>query len=262
MLKTRIIPTLLMKDVGLVKGVGYDSWRRVGTVLPAIKVYNRRQVDELIVLDISATNDGRGPDIAEIENFSCECFVPLTVGGGVRSIEDAQNLLRAGADKVAVNSSCYENPDLVSQIAQKYGAQCVVVGIDAKKEEGGGYICYSHSSQKKQNIDPVTWAMKMEEKGAGEILISSIERDGTMQGYDLELIAMISRAVRIPVIASGGAGSYEDIYQAIHTGGAQAVSAASIFHFTQQTPLEAKKYLAERGIAVTQMHKFQSSASE
>lgn len=259
MLKTRIIPTLLMKDVGLVKGIGYDSWRRVGTVLPSIKVYNRRQVDELIVLDISATNTGRGPDIAEISNFACECFVPLTVGGGVRNIEDAQNLLRAGADKVAVNSECYPNPGLVTQIAEKYGVQCVVVGIDARKEADGSYSCYSNSSRKKQSVDPVTWAKTMEEKGAGEILISSIERDGTMEGYDLDLIKMVSQAVKIPVIASGGAGSYEDIYQAIHTGGAQAASAASIFHFTQQTPLEAKEYLAKRGIPVTQMHKFQSS---
>ena len=260
MLKTRIIPTLLMKDVGLVKGVGYDSWRRVGTVLPSVKVYNRRQVDELIVMDISATNANRGPDIAEIKNFACECFVPLTVGGGVRSIEDAQDLLRAGADKVAVNSACYDNPDLVSQIAQKYGTQCVVVGIDARKQSDGTYICYSNSGAKAQNIDPASWAKKMEEMGAGEILISSIERDGTMEGYDLDLIRIVSEAVKIPVIASGGAGSYEDIYQAIHTGGAQAASAASIFHFTEQTPLEAKKYLAKRDIPVTQMRQFKAMA--
>lgn len=259
MLKTRIIPTLLMKDMGLVKGVGYDSWRRVGTVLPSIKVYNRRQVDELIVLDISATNAGRGPDIEEVRNFSSECFVPLTVGGGVATLNHAQELLRAGADKVAVNTACYDNPGLVSEIAQKYGSQCVVVGIDVGRQPDGIYSCYSNSGKAARNVDPATWAKKMEEEGAGEILISSIERDGTMEGYDIELIKIVSQAVRIPVIASGGAGSYEDIYQAIHTGGAQAVSAASIFHFTQQTPLEAKQYLAKRGIPVTQMRKFQTS---
>ncbi len=259
MLKTRIIPTLLLKDIGLVKGIGFDSWRRVGTALPSVKVYNRRQVDELIVMDISATLSGRGPDLNEISNFSSECFVPLTVGGGVRSLQDAQNLLRAGADKVALNSACYENPELVTEIAQKFGTQCVVAGIDARKNSDGTYTCYSHSGTKSQNMDPAAWAKKMEEYGAGEILITSIERDGTMEGYDLDLIRLVSKAVSIPVIASGGAGSYEDIYQAIKTGGAQAASAASIFHFTQQTPLEAKEYLAKRGIPVTQMKKFQSS---
>lgn len=256
MLKTRIIPTLLLKDVGLVKGVGFDSWRRVGTALPSVRVYNRRQVDELIVMDISATLAGRGPDFQEIGSFANECFVPLTVGGGVRSIDDAQNLLRVGADKVAVNSVCYDTPDLVSEIASRYGTQCVVVGIDARKNTDGTYICHSHSGSRSRNIDPASWAKTMEEKGAGEILITSIERDGTMQGYDLDLIRMVSQSVTIPVIASGGAGSYEDIYQAIKTGGAQAASAASIFHFTQQTPLEAKEYLAQRGIPVTQMKKF------
>lgn len=260
MLKTRIIPTLLMKDVGLVKGVGYDSWRRVGTVLPAIKVYNRRQVDELIVLDISATKSDRGPDIEEIKSFSSECFVPLTVGGGIRSIDDAQDLLRAGADKVAVNSSCYDNPSIVSDIAKKYGVQCVVVGIDARKNPDGKYECYSHSGTRARQILPDQWARQMEEMGAGEILISSIERDGTMSGYDLDLIQLITRSVNIPVIASGGAGSYDDIYQAIHTGGAQAASAASMFHFTESTPLEAKAYLARKGIAVTQMSKLQAVA--
>jgi cyclase len=250
-----------MKDMGLVKGIGYDSWRRVGTIVPSVKVYNRRQVDELIVLDISATHSGRGPDIDEVKNFAFECFVPLTVGGGVCTLEHAQALLRSGADKVAVNTACYDNPELVSDIAQKYGTQCVVVGIDVRKQADGTYMCYSHSGKQARHVHPAAWAKTMEEMGAGEILISSIERDGTMKGYDIDLIKIVSQAVGIPVIASGGAGSYEDIYQAIHAGGAQAASAASIFHFTEQTPLGAKEYLAMRGIPVTQMHKFQTSVA-
>ena len=256
MLKTRIIPTLLMKDVGLVKGIGFDSWRRVSTVLPMIKVYNRRQVDELIVVDISATIAQRGPDLDEIRNFSAECFVPLTVGGGVKSINDIQNLLRAGADKVAINSACYDNLTLIDEAARKFGSQCIVVSIDARRHADGAYECHSHSGTKPRGVDPVAWVKTMEQKGAGEILITSIERDGLMAGYDLDLIKSVTNAVNIPVIASGGASSYEDFYKAIHEGGAQAVSAASIFHFTEQTPLEAKKYLAQRGIPVTQMRQF------
>jgi cyclase len=257
MLKTRIIPTLLVKDVGLVKGTGFDSWRRVGTVIPAIKVYNRRQVDELIVVDISATLSSRGPDLDEVKNFSAECFVPLTVGGGVKSITDVQNLLRAGADKVAINSACYDNPDLVNEAARMFGTQCVVVSIDARRHDNGTYECYSHSGTKPRGVDPVSWAKTMEAMGAGEILITSIERDGMMEGYDLDLIRSVSQAVSVPVIASGGVASYEDFYKAISEAGAQAVSAASIFHFTQQTPLEAKQYLAARGIPVTQVRRSQ-----
>lgn len=254
MLKTRIIPTLLIKDVGLVKGVGFDSWRRVGTVMPAVKVYNRRQVDELIVVDITASADGRGPDLAEVSDFASECFVPLTVGGGVRSIDDIRSLLRAGADKVAVNTICYENPDLVRDAARMFGSQCVVASIDARRE-GDGWQCYARSGKLACGVDPVSHARRMEAAGAGEILITSIERDGAMEGYDLALIRAVADAVSIPVIASGGAGSYADFHKAITEGGAQAVSAASIFHFTEQTPLAAKHYLSEHGIPVTQVRR-------
>lgn len=255
MLKVRIIPTMLMKDMGLVKGVGFDSWRRVGTVMPSIKVYNRRQVDELIVLDISATNADRSPDFDEVANFAQECFVPLTVGGGVRTLDDIKKLLRAGADKVAINSACYDNPKLIEQAAKAFGNQCIVVSIDVRTQEDGSYKCASHSGSKTHDVDPVEHAQRMEKLGAGEILITSVERDGAMEGYDIDLIKKITEAVSIPVIASGGAASYEDMYQAITAGGAQAVSAASIFHFTQQTPLEAKAYLGERGIPVTKLRR-------
>ncbi len=250
MLKVRIIPTLLWKDVGLVKGVGFDSWRRVGTVLPSIKVYNTREVDELILLDITATDSRREPDYEAIETLAAECFVPLTFGGGIRSVGIIRNVLKAGADKVAINSAAYENAAIVSEGADLFGSQCIVASIDFKHEPDGSLQCYSHSGKKPTGKDPVVWAKKMADAGAGEILLTSIERDGSMLGYDLEILRRVSDSVSIPVIASGGAGNYEHMYQALHEGRATAVAAAAIFHFTEQTPLEAKAYLAERGVPV------------
>ncbi len=250
MLKVRVIPTLLWKDVGLVKGVGFDSWRRIGSILPAIKVYNTRQVDELILLDITATREKRQPDFETVNEISAECFCPLTVGGGIKSIEDIKKLLRAGADKVCINTAAYKNPQLIKKASDMFGSQCIVVSIDAKKVKRGKYQCFSHSGTKKTQENPTEWAKKMEKLGAGEILITSIERDGTMKGYDLELIKSISQIVNIPVIASGGAGDYKDLYYAISRADASAIAAASIFHFTEQTPLEAKKFLATKGISV------------
>lgn len=249
MLKTRVIPTLLWKNIGLVKGIGFDSWRIVGTVLPAIKVYNARQVDELIIVDILATKENSQIDLEVLRDFSAECFVPLTVGGGIKNIEDVRKILCAGADKVSVNSALYKNPELVSEIAGKFGSQCIVASIDAKKINGK-YECFSHSGTQSTGKEASQWAKQLEELGAGEILITSIEKDGTMEGYDLELIKMITDAVKIPVIASGGAGNYEHMYQAISKAKASAVASASMYHFTQQTPLEAKKYLASKGISV------------
>lgn len=249
MLKVRIIPTLLWKGSGLVKGVAFDSWRRVGSVLPAIKVYNLRDVDEMIVVDITATEENREPDYESITEFCDACFVPLTVGGGVKSIAHIRKLLESGADKVAVNTSAMDDPQFVRQAAERYGAQCIVASIDARKT-GDGYECFTHSGKQATGKDPVDWARKLEELGAGELLLTSIERDGTMQGYDLELIARVTSAVAIPVIASGGAGSYEHMFQALSEAKADAVAAASIFHFTEQTPLEAKNFLREKGIAV------------
>ncbi len=250
MLKTRIIPTLLWKNVGLVKGVGFDSWRRVSTLLPAIRVYNTRQVDELVLLDIMATKDKHRPDFEMVREISGECFVPLAVGGGITSLEDIKDLLRAGADKVVINSYAFKNQDLIREGAKLFGSQCIVVSIDAKRTEKGKYLCYSNSGSRNEHIDVCEWAKKVEELGAGEIIITSIENDGTMKGYDIELIKIVTSAVSIPVIASGGAGNYEDMYKAIFKGKAQAVAAASIFHFTHQTPMEAKEYLAKKGIPV------------
>ncbi len=250
MLKVRVIPTLLWKDYGLVKGIGFDSWRRVGTVLPAIKVYNTREVDELILVDITATAEAREPDYEFIAEFSAECFVPLAVGGGIRTLEHITRLLLAGADKVSINSAAYETPALITEAANRFGAQCVVASIDARRLPDGRHECVSHSGTRPTGRRPADWAREVEALGAGEILITSIERDGTMQGYDLELIQQVTAVVRIPVIASGGAGNYEHMAAAVQTGKASAVAAASIFHFTQQTPLEAKRHLASQGVPV------------
>lgn len=250
MLKIRIIPTLLWKNHGLVKGVAFNSWRRVGTILPAIKVYNLREVDELVVVDIAATHENREPDYDAIEEFSAESFVPLTVGGGIRDIEHIKRLLRIGADKVSLGTVAYENPALVRSAANRFGSQCIVISIDARRAGGDRYECVSHSGTHPTGCDPVAFAAEMERAGAGEILLTSIERDGTMKGYDIELIRRVAEAVSIPVIASGGAGNFEHLCEALVTAGASAVAAASIFHFTQQTPREAKRYLAKSGIPV------------
>jgi len=248
-LKVRVIPTLLWKGVGLVKGVGFDSWRRVGPVLPAIKVYNTRDVDELVLVDITANSTGDEPDIESVSDFADECFVPLTVGGGVRDTAQMQGLLRAGADKVCVNTASYANPGLITEAARRFGAQCVVAGIDARRD-GGNWRCFSHSGRQDTGLSAVDWARQLVALGAGEILLTSIERDGTMQGYDLGLIEAVVRAVNVPVVASGGAGNYEHMREAIQDAGASAVAAASMFHFTEQTPAEAKKALAAAGVAV------------
>lgn len=250
MLKVRVIPTLLWKQFGLVKGVGFNSWRRVGSVLPAIKVYNQREVDELVLVDIVANGTGDEPDFESVDEFGQDCFVPLTVGGGITRIEQVQRLLRAGADKVCVNTAAYAKPELVTEIANRHGAQCVVASVDVRSKGPGQWECFSHSGCRSTGRNVITWVKELEDRGAGEILITSIERDGTMQGYDLPLIEAVVQAVRIPVIASGGAGNYQHMIEAVLKAGASAVAAASIFHFTEQTPAEAKAAMRAAGISV------------
>jgi imidazole glycerol-phosphate synthase subunit HisF len=250
LLKVRVIPTLLWKGLGLVKGVCFDSWRRVGTAMPAVKVYNSRDVDELVLVDILATNESRDMDYSAIAELAAECFVPFTVGGGVNSLEKIQKLLRAGADKVTINSAAFAQPGLIKEAAECFGSQCVVVSIDAKPLPDGTYRCFSHCGQRSTDIEPVEWARRMEDLGAGEILLTSIDRDGTMKGYDTPLIRRVADAVRIPVIAAGGAGNFDHMYEAIIEGRASAVAAASMFHFTELTPAQAKQSLAEKGIPV------------
>lgn len=251
MLKVRVIPTLLWKQFGLVKGVGFDSWRRVGPVLPAIKVYNQREVDELVLVDIVAHQSENDPDFESINEFGQDCFVPLTVGGGITHIEQVQRMLRAGADKVSVNTSAYASPELVSEIAKRHGVQCVVASIDVRLNlAGGGWQCFSHAGQRATGREVRDWARELENRGAGEILITSIELDGTLQGYDLALVEAVAGAVKIPVIASGGAGTYQHMVDAVTQAGASAVAAASMFHFTERTPAGAKAALAAAGVPV------------
>lgn len=250
MLKIRVMPTLLYKDLSLVKGVRFDSWRRVGSLMQSIKVYNLRQVDELIFLDITATREGRTPDFALVDDFADECFMPLTVGGGIRTLDDVRRLLQVGADKVAFNTAAVNNPAFIRQTAARFGSQCIVVSIDVRRYADGRYEVYTHSGTVRTGKDPVQWAQEVEACGAGEILLTSIDQDGTMTGYDTALTRSVSRAVSLPVIASGGAGNYEHMRQVLCDGEASAVAAASIFHFTEQTPLEAKQYLHAHGCSV------------
>jgi cyclase len=252
LLKARVIPTLLWKGFSLVKGVGFDSWRRVGSVLPALRVYNARDVDELLLVDIAASQEGREPDHESVGDFSDECSVPFTVGGGINDLRHIVELLRAGADKISINSAAFETPELVDKAAKRFGAQCVVASIDARRLEDGSYSVFSHSGTRNTRRKPVAWARELAERGAGEILLTSIDRDGTMQGYDLRLVQQIAGAVDIPVIASGGAGNYQHMIDVIHQAGASAVAAASMFHFTEQTPAGAKLALREAKIPVRQ----------
>ena len=249
MLKVRVIPTLLWKNVGLVKGIGFDSWRRIGSILPAVKVFNTRQVDELVVLDISASVEGRDPDFEMVAEIAHECFVPLTVGGGITNIEQIKKLLRLGADKVSINSAAFDNETLITEGAEKFGTQCIVASIDAVKGEDGKYYCYSHAGKKNTNKEVIEWAVNMEKKGAGEILLTDVKLDGTMTGYNFPLIEQVSKAVSIPVIASGGAGKLDDFTAAIKCG-ATAIAVASLFQFTELTPLEIKQHLSASGIPV------------
>ena len=251
MLKVRVIPTLLWKQFGLVKGSAFDSWRRVGSVLPAIKVYNQREVDELVLLDIVAHQSTDDPDYESIDEFGQDCFVPLTVGGGITRIEQVQRLLRAGADKVSLNTAAHARPELVTDIAKRHGIQSVVASIDVRAQDGG-WTCFSHAGRQSTGREVTDWARELADRGAGEILITSIERDGTLQGYDLSLIEAVVRSVDVPVIASGGAGNYQHMVDAVVQAGASAVAAASMFHFTEQTPAGAKAALASAGVPVRQ----------
>lgn len=248
--KIRVMPTLLFRDVGLVKGVGFDSWRRTGSALQAIKVYNMREVDELVFLDIQATPDGRAPDFAQVDELADECFMPMTVGGGVRNPDHIGGLLAVGADKVAINTAALARPKLIEEGALRYGAQCIVISIDVLRHPDGRLEVMSRCGKQPTGRDPVEWAREAESLGAGEILLTSIDRDGTFTGYDIALTRSVVDAVKIPVVASGGCGSYQHMVDVLKDGKAEAVAAASIFHFTEQTPKEAKTYLKAAGLRV------------
>lgn len=241
MLAIRIIPSLLVRGNSLVKGHGFDASRVVGHPLQAARIHQARGVDELLYLDIAATPENRGPDFSRIEKLTEGCLMPLTVGGGVRSCQDIDSLLRAGADKVLI---CTEAISLIQEASGRFGSQCIVVGIDVH----GGKVALrcGHESTR---IAPVSWARKLAKAGAGEILLQSVERDGAMKGYDLKTIKRVAEAVNIPIIASCGAGSYAHMAEAVKAG-ASAVAAGALFQFTDATPAGAAAYLAERGVPV------------
>jgi cyclase len=240
-LATRIIPTLLMRGHTLVKGRQFNSWRVVGHVMQAARIHAARQVDELILLDIGATPEGRGPDLELVGKLAGECFTPLTVGGGIKSVEDVRRLLLAGADKVAICTALFHT-HILEEAAGRFGCQALVAAIDVKDLH-----VRSDCGQKPWAMRPEAFARMLAETGAGEILLTSIDREGTMEGYDLELIKRVSHAVDIPVVAHGGAGTYQHMLEAVQHG-ASAVAAGAMFQFTEQTPEGAAQYLAAHGV--------------
>jgi cyclase len=245
MLAKRIVPTLLVKGRQLFKGVSFKaSERSIGHAAQAVRVHAKRGVDELVLLDITATAEGRGPDLGLVRELSEELFIPLTVGGGVRSLQDIDALLRAGADKVSIGAGLMLEPELVSAASARFGRQAIVASIDVR----GGYVVPAAVGCCVDR-DPAGWAKYLEDEGAGEILLTSVDRDGTLGGYDLDLIREVSSATAIPVIASGGCGSYADMLAAIHAG-ADAVAAGAVFAFTDCTPRGAAKFLRENGVCV------------
>lgn len=246
MLARRIIPVVLARGQQAVKGKGFDSWRSIGQLRQAIRVYEMRQVDEVILLDIAATPEGRGPDIAFVREFASEWFSPVTVGGGVTTLDHFRDLLANGADKIAINTAAVETPDLITQAAEKFGRQAVVVSIDVSC----GKVA-TRAGRQITDLDPVAWSRQVARLGAGEILLNSVERDGTLQGYDLDLVSRVSAAVSIPVVACGGAGTYEHLRQGL-AAGAHAVAAGAMWSFTDSTPAGAADYLANHGICVRQ----------
>ncbi|MBP3755482.1 MAG: imidazole glycerol phosphate synthase subunit HisF [Lachnospiraceae bacterium] len=250
MLTKRIIPCLDVKDGRVVKGINFLNLRDAGDPAETAAAYDAQGADEVVFLDITASADSRDTQLSWVRNVASTLFIPFTVGGGIRTTDDFKAILREGADKISVNSAVLMNPDLISDAAMKFGSQCVVVAIDAKKREGSdGWTVYKNGGRVDMGIDAVEWAIKAEKLGAGEILLTSMDADGTKAGYDLELTKAISSSVNIPVIASGGAGSCKDFYDAIEVG-ASAVLAASLFHYKELTIKEVKDYLKGQGVSV------------
>ena len=255
MLAVRIIPCLDVKDGRVVKGVSFVNLRDAGDPVENAKVYDEEGADELTFLDITASHENRDIILDVVKKTAEEVFMPLTVGGGIRSLDDVRKLLFYGADKVSINTDAVKNPNLIKEASRKFGSQCIVVAIDAKmkkkkSEEGSFWEVYIHGGRTPTGIDAIEWAKKVEELGAGEILLTSMDRDGTKDGYDLSLTKAISCAVSIPVIASGGAGKPEHFYEAVTSGHASAVLAASIFHYREYPIKQIKQYLKDKGVTV------------
>ncbi|NHK28092.1 imidazole glycerol phosphate synthase subunit HisF [Parvularcula flava] len=248
MLTTRIIPCLDVKDGRVVKGVQFEDLREAGDPVEAAAAYDAAGADELCFLDISASHEGRATLLDIVSRTAERCFMPLTVGGGVRSVENVRALLLAGADKVGINTAAVKNPDLVREAAQVFGAQCIVVAIDARQTGPGRWEIYTHGGREPTGIDAVAFAKQVAGLGAGEILLTSMDQDGVKNGYDIALTRTIADAVDIPVIASGGAGTLDHLVAGVRDGGASAVLAASIFHFGTYTIPQAKQYMAQAGL--------------
>jgi cyclase len=254
-LTKRVIPCLDVKDGRVVKGVNFVNLVDAGDPVEAAVAYDRAGADELVFLDITASHERRGTMIDVVERTAARAFMPVTVGGGIRTVDDIKGLLRAGADKVSLNTVAVENPEFVQAAASRFGCQCIVVAIDAKRstQPEFEFEVFTHGGRKPRGIDAIKWAQQMEKYGAGEILLTSMDRDGTRDGYDLDLTRSISESVGIPVIASGGVGNLQHLVDGILLGKADAVLAASIFHFGQHTIAEAKHYMAEHGVPVREI---------
>jgi len=251
MFTKRIIPCLDVKDGRVVKGINFVNLADAGDPVECAAVYDKAGADELVFLDITASSDGRKTTVDMARRVAEQVFIPFTIGGGIRTVDDFKEMLRAGADKVAVNSAAILNPEIISQAAEKFGSQCVVLAIDAKRRpDGSGWTVYKNGGRVDMGLDAVEWAQRACELGAGEILLTSMDADGTKNGYDLELTRAISERVSVPVIASGGAGKCEHFYDALTEGKADAVLAASLFHFKELEIREVKEYLRGRGISV------------
>lgn len=270
MLAKRIIPCLDVKDGRVVKGVSFVNLRDAGDPVENARFYDEQGADELVFLDITASHEKRKIILDVVEKTAADVFMPLTVGGGIKSLDDIRDLLKAGCDKVSINTAAVNDPHFIRQAAERFGSQCIVVAIDAKsfrgqgsevrgkekhqepstKNQNYGWEVFTHGGRKPTGINAIEWARKMQELGAGEILLTSMDRDGTKDGYDIELTGAVSEAVTIPVIASGGAGNLEHLYEGIVYGKADAVLAASIFHYREYTIKEAKEYLLSKGVAV------------
>jgi cyclase len=249
MLAKRVIPCLDVREGRVVKGIRFVDLADAGDPVEAAIAYDRQGADELVFLDITASHEGRATMLDVVRRTAEAIYMPLTVGGGVRSLEDVRTLLRAGADKVSVNTAALARPDLVREAAERFGSQCIVVAIDAKRH-GAGFEVYTHGGRRPAGRDAVAWAREAAALGAGEILLTSMDRDGTRDGYDLELTAAVSSGVPVPVIASGGAGTLAHLHDCLTAGRADAALAASIFHFGEYRIAEAKAYLRERGVPV------------
>jgi len=249
MLKNRIIPCLDVKNGRVVKGINFVDLKDAGDPVEQAKIYSDGGADEICFLDITASNENRDTIYDVVERTSKKCFVPLTVGGGVRGVEDINKLLNCGADKVSINTAAVQNPEMINESSKKFGSQCIVVAIDAKKI-GNKWEVFTHGGRNNTNLDAIVFAKKMENSGAGELLVTSMDRDGTQIGYDNELMFKISSKVNIPVIASGGVGNLDHLVDGIKLGNASAVLAASIFHYGRYSVKEAKKYLDSKGIPV------------